>query len=86
MLQDEKTFSKSIKAILLPLCERYLRPVVNADLNEARLLIVEDAVVGVFSVSVVIELNSPRQALWIFGGHQNTVAKKKTKKNKIQEN
>jgi len=44
-----------------------LRSVVDADLNEATLLVVEDAVVSELPVAVVVELHSPREALRVLG-------------------
>lgn len=44
----------------------YLRPIVYANLDESGLLIVQYTVVGVFPISVVIELHTPCETLGIF--------------------
>lgn len=55
----------------------HLRAVVNANLNKATLLIVEDAVVRVLPVSVIVELHASCEALWILGRHQNPADKER---------
>lgn len=49
----------------------YLCSIVNADLNQSTLLIVQNAVMSVFSVAVVIKLNTSRQALGVLRWHQH---------------
>lgn len=50
----------------------YLRSVEHAHLHHASLVVVEDAVSGKATISVVVELDPSCQAVWILSRHQHS--------------